>query len=65
MLKRSIVLAMTLLALSATSASAIVGGRPDTTHTYVGAAVTATPQGTELCSGVLVGPTTLYLLLPI
>jgi V8-like Glu-specific endopeptidase len=57
-LKRTIALAVALLALSATAASAIVGGRPDTTHTYVGAAITVTPQGTLLCSGVLVGPTT-------
>lgn len=58
MLKRSIVLAGALLAVSATTASALVGGRPDTTHSYVGAAITVTPRGTELCSGILVGPTT-------
>lgn len=58
MLKRTIVLAFAILAVSAASASALVGGRPDTTHNYVGAAITVTPQGTELCSGVLVGPTT-------
>lgn len=41
----------------ATSALALQGGVPDSTHTYVGAMVQPTPQGNELCSGVLVAPT--------
>jgi secreted trypsin-like serine protease len=59
LLRRAIVTAVALLALTATSASALVGGSPDNgQHPYVGAAVTPTPRGTELCSGILVGPTT-------
>lgn len=56
--KRLLALGSAALAAGAlaTSAFALQGGAPDAAHTYVGAMVQQTSQGTELCSGVLVAP---------
>lgn len=62
MIKRLIVMAAAVFALSATAALAVVNGAPDNgRHPYVGMAVwfpTGSPAGGfELCSGSLVSPT--------
>jgi len=45
------------LALLPGSASAVVGGQPDTSHPYVGMLAFGTPPHTTICSGTLLSPT--------
>jgi hypothetical protein len=57
----TLVIAVVAALGAALSASAIVGGRPDATHTYVGGVIQQQTQngvtGFERCTGFLIGPT--------